>query len=567
MNSLMLIAVATLTVTATPQATDAALAERLDTYFERLEPLGFSGVALVMKDGEVLLERGYGLAQRAQAVAMTTDTALPIGSISKHFTAAAVLRLVADSKLGLEMTLADVFDDVPAEKAAITLHQLLTHTSGLPGFNASSGGATTPDEYVRATLAADLAFAPGTDARYSNLGYGVLAAIVERAAEQPFEEYLRSAVLLPAGMKSTGITLPARDKHTIAHGYIDGHDEGPLDAGWSKTPWQLLGSGGIQTTLADMASWERALRSASVLDAETLALMYTPHVQHGPRFATGYGCGIETTERGTRSVGHDGSNDVFGADWRRYVDEGVMLFIATNDADVYAMDVAPVVEQIVFGGDVALPPELIELSPAELAAYAGNYRLENGGVITVVADSKGLVFSSSDVDAAKQLHPLPDRQEARRDELLEELPLAFELAFEGEFEALHALLDPYAPLDEFMGVQANQLERMTSERGAFESARALPGRNRFGEIGIALVLAFEQGELMIEYCFGPREIGSIRMLESLPARVLFPASETDFIDYDIETGATWALAFELDDEDQPVALLIAKDSGVVRAER
>lgn len=540
---------------------DEDLGTRLDTYLRRLEPLGFSGAVVVLVGDDVVLEETYGLAVPSAGTPFGPTSGLPIGSISKHFTAAAVMRLDMDARLSVDDTLGDLLGegfDVPADKAEITVHQLLTHTSGLPSSAGAAGSIPSADALVRAALAVDLVFEPGDGQAYSNLGYGLLAALVERAAGEPFERYLRDEVLVPSGMTHTGITEPGWAGEAAVHGIIDGREGGPLDADWSGSPWSLLGAGGIRTTLGDMVRWERACRDETVLDADALDLMTTEHVRSPGGWATGYGCGVFTTSRGTTQIGHDGSNDVFAADWRRYVDEDVMIFAATNDADLYALDVTPHLARIVFGREVRLPPELLKWGSGELEPYGGTYELAGGGKIRVQPNRRGVVCSTDDLEAAKLLHPVGRHQRGRRERLLGELPAAFVTARDGEFEDLRQLLDPYTPLEEFEARYARILESSRERHGPFVSADAVPGRNRFGEIAIVVRLVHERGSVLIEYSFGPREVGSVRFLDELPGRTLAPADPTRFLDYDLETGETWEVAFALNSRGEPEALLLSQ---------
>jgi len=513
--------VATLVVAAATSdraCAEEELGQRVEAYLERLEPLGFAGGAVVMIGDEVAFKRAFGLAQRAANVPMRSDTALPLGSISKQFTAVAIMRLVAAGELELKTTLGEVFDSVPEEKRAINVHQLLTHTSGIAGYAGFGRPVTTADELVKAVMSTELMFPPGAESEYSNLGYGLLAAIVERISEQPFEEFLRTQVFEPAGMKSTGIRTPRRAPEAIAHGYIDGNDEGPLGASWTGAPWSLLGAGGIQSTLDDMVQWELALRDELILDRATVELMATAHVSGGG-YGTGYGYGVFPTPRGTTMVGHDGSNDVFGADWRRYPDEDVMIFVASNDADLYAMDVAPQLEQLIFGEDVPLPPRIVDLGSDVLSRYAGEYQSEAGDVVTIEVNRGALFLASPSSAAAGLLNPVLSYQVGRRAELLQQLPVAFQAAARGEYADLHRLLDPFAPLEEFAYSQAELMASFSEELGELDEVRAVPGRNRFGEIAVVVVFDLERGERLIEFSFGEAEVGSIRFLESLPRRV------------------------------------------------
>ncbi|MFT7485039.1 MAG: hypothetical protein ACI9F9_000885, partial [Candidatus Paceibacteria bacterium] len=248
-------------------------------------------------------------------------------------------------------------------------------------------------------------------------------------------------------------------------------------------------------------------------------------------------------------------------DWRRYLDEEVMIFAATNDADLYAFDVTPNIAKLVFGGDVKMPPALKPLTGALLAGYEGDYQLKGGGVIHVGATGTSLNISSGDQAAAKLVQPVSSAQVERRDALLVEVPAAYAMGFDGEFDAMRRLIDPFAPAQEFAGMEAERLAGMKQRHGAFKSARAVSGRNRFGEVAIVLELYFEAGQTMMEFSFSDQGIGAIRFIDQYPCRFLRPTSPTSFIELDVKSGTTWTLTFELDKQGVAKSLVLMDPSG------
>ena len=536
------------------------LGARLDDHLERLSHLGFSGTVLVARKGDVILAGSYGFADRDDSVAMTPTTLIPIGSISKHFTAAAILRLEMDGKLRVEDTLDRFFADVPLEKRAITVHQLLCHSSGLPG-GMGVGGGRDRDSFVRGALASGVMFPPGAEFEYSNMGYALLAAIIEVASGLPFEDYLRSAIFEPAGMTDTGIAHASWRPERSAHGYIDGNDVGTL-ADDGAPGWGLLGAGGLLSTIFDMYLWNEALDRASVLSEGAITKMTTAHSasMHGT-YGYGYGCGINPTPHGTRRIGHNGSNDIFSADFRRYPDDEVFIYGAGNDASAYVFDITPTLERMVFGDTVEAPPEVMQLSGDELATYTGTWKLDDGGELRVETDGVSLKVGSEDALAAGLVFPVEPGQVARRVELMERLVGSYELALEGELRDLHQLLDPYAPFEEWAAMNRRMIESWKSRSGAPRAVHAIPGFNRFGEIGVIAVLELERGRVMVEYSFGEEEVGSIRFLGTVPMRVLHPLDAGTFVSYDVASGESWTVGFELDDRGRPSALILRDPAG------
>src|SRR4051794_38861163 len=186
----------------------------IDDLFSRLTAHGFSGSVLVVRHGETLLRKGYGLADQKTGAPIVPETAFDLGSITKQFTAAGILRLEMDGKLTTEERLGSYLpaiakhvglelapDQIREDVARITLHQLLTHTSGLDNLYVDQSPAWK--EYLAKLLAQPLLSPPGQEFHYSNSGYDLLAMIVEVVSGVPYERYLREKLFLPAGMSST----------------------------------------------------------------------------------------------------------------------------------------------------------------------------------------------------------------------------------------------------------------------------------------------------------------------------------------------------------------------------
>ncbi|MHB1069252.1 MAG: serine hydrolase domain-containing protein, partial [Gemmatimonadaceae bacterium] len=381
----------------TARPSDAQVASRVDEYMMRLENLGYTGGVLVIRGGRAVLKRSYGLANRAAGIVADTATVYNLGSISKQFTAAAILRLEEQGKLRTTDSIARFFPEAPADKRSIMLHQLLTHTAGFNSdYSPTDYEATTRDEYVRRMFAAPLRNAPGTAHFYSNAGYSLLAAIVELATGAEYERALRDLVLQPAGMNESGYKGPGWAPGRIAHGYQNGRDWGtivdriaPPDAPY----WALRGNGGLHTTLGDMARWDAALNDARVLSDSSRRKFMTGYVNEGPdgQSQYAYGWAVMQTSRGTRLVTHNGGNGVYVAEFLRFVDDSVTIFVTSAVAELTATQAVRVISRIVFGQPYELPPQRVAVTPAALAAVAGTYRLGDGSRLVLRADNGRLM--------------------------------------------------------------------------------------------------------------------------------------------------------------------------------
>jgi CubicO group peptidase (beta-lactamase class C family) len=309
-------------------AAQAPLAERI----EAVVPEAFSGqIVLASVDG-VLYVGHFGLADREDEVAVTDDTLFDIGSVTKTFTATAVLKLAADDELALEQTLGDWFDGLEEATAGITVHQLLTHTSGLPQY---SGDDIEPCD--RACLDDWLAsvspeFPPGERYSYSNPGYSALARIVEKASGQDYETYLVEELASPLKLGPIGyLRLPA--DRPVAVGYFEGERVGrPPELDWMEDgpSWHLRGNGGLLASANTLSRWLSAIATGRVLPPDWQAKQLKPWVERQAGVAY-YGYGWVILERPWgQVVDHTGGNGFFFADARWLRGPGLLLAITNN---------------------------------------------------------------------------------------------------------------------------------------------------------------------------------------------------------------------------------------------
>ena len=315
---------------------EGEIGSRLDQYLTKAAADGFSGAALVAKDGQVILAKGYGLADRQRDIPVTAETLFDIGSITKQFTAAAILKLEMQNKLNVKDLISKYLKDVPADKAGITIHHLLTHSAGFAPKLGEDYEAIGRDEYVRRALSSNLLFAPGAKHSYSNVGYSLLGVLIELQSGKPYERFLRESLFKPTGMRQTGYRLAGWQPEAVAHGYKDDKDWGtPLTKLWAADGpyWHLRANGGLLSTVGDLFRWHQALEGERVLSKEAKQKYFAPHIaedEQGESFY-GYGWVISTTPRKSMLVMHNGGNGVFFADFHRYVDEKVVVIFLTND--------------------------------------------------------------------------------------------------------------------------------------------------------------------------------------------------------------------------------------------
>ncbi len=402
------------------------LGANLDEFFSRLSPFGFSAAVVIATDGEIVLEKGYGFADREKNQPITVDTVFTIGSITKQFTGAAILTLEMQGELSVSDPISKYFDNVPPDKAGITIHHLLTHTAALPGALGDDFDVrATRDWIVEQAMDTPLLWEPGTRYRYSNVGYSLLGAIIEITSGDSYESYVNKHLFEPAGMKRTGYKLADWDGLPIAQGYRNGRRWGTiLERPWlaDGPGWNLRANGGIHSTVGDMYRWHLALEDESVLSNLAKHKLYGRHADEGGGDSYyGYGWAITESERGTTLITHDGGNGIFFANFLRFVDEDVVIFLASNTPDSKAQWMSPSIARIIFGGDVAMPPkvDIAAVDQSMLERYAGRYESDSGARFEVRADHRHLWIASAAQPAVDALIYPGDIKSALRAELNE----------------------------------------------------------------------------------------------------------------------------------------------------
>lgn len=320
------------------------LGEELDDLMTDFSKKGYSGAVLVTQNGEIILRKGYGLADRERKIQNTPLTLFNVASVAKTFTAAAVLKLEMQGKLKTSDIISKYLGEFPKEKSGATIHHLLTHTAGL----VPAGTALKYESrkvFVQSVKDAPLESKPGDKYRYTNAGYVLLAAIVEEVSDLPFEAYLQKHIFKPAGMTSTGFAWGSRFKNApVAVGYRGDKLEELKPTPPEIDVWGNRGASNIITTVGDLYKWIQALRKNKVLSAPVRKKMFTAyaHVDEG------YGWHVVKTERGTTMVRRGGGMPNFESELQWYVDENTaVIFTINNDLNLRRV-IAPAIVQTIW---------------------------------------------------------------------------------------------------------------------------------------------------------------------------------------------------------------------------
>jgi len=533
-----------------------AFARDTHLLLRRLEKFGFSGVVLVARDGEVLFVEGVGLADRERGIPWSPATVSTVGSITKQLTGAAILLLAEEGKLAVTDPIHRFFDGVPEDKQGITVHHLLTHSSGIVDLDGY--GDFDPlerEEFVRKILAQPLAFPPGEGYEYSNAGYSLLGAIIEQLTGTSYEDFLRRRLFLPHGMYETGYLMPRWGEGRLAQGYQGDEHWGtvtdrPMAA--DGPYWVLRANGGIHSTAYDMLRWCQALLDGRVLPPAALERLWAPHVEEGPGSGSFYGYGWVTLEApgGLRVITHNGGNGIFFADLAIVPEKKVVIYLATGAA----ADL-PLVEglrerlglRLLAGQDYPSVPEVAVVPAEELAHKAGLYALEGGGELEVAAGDGTLRVTPRDPQAFTALLSTRTPDPARAGRLSGRTEAFVRAMLAGDYQPLYEALGGEVPIERLREVWSERLSTLVAEHGPAAGFEVL-GTALRGERDWTLVrFRFEHGTDERAFVFrggeGERLLGiSRRGLD--PVVEFYPVEGGGYASFDPATADSRPLAVE-----------------------
>ena len=385
------------TLAAQPAPAAARVRATVDSLAQAfLDARSSPGVSIaVVRGTDTLVAKGYGMADLDQRVPATATTLYRIGSITKQFTAASVMRLVEQGKVALDDSIATYVPSLPAAWRGVTVRQLLNHTSGIPSY--TDVGVRwqrrwredmTPDTIVAITAADSVWFAPGSDWRYDNTGYVVLGMLLDHVTGQPYPQYLEQQLLRPLGLEHTWYC----DMNRVLPGRAAGYEPGGAEP-WRHTVYlsmtQPYAAGSLCSTVGDVARWDRLLATGKVVSAASYRAMTTPE---GAAASHHYGFGLGVDTLGGRTmITHGGGIPGFLSENAWFPSESLAVVVLTNSGSGNPGPLLRNVARAALGVPLDRPPTPVALSAAERARYAGRYELAlpDGQVLPLVVRATG----------------------------------------------------------------------------------------------------------------------------------------------------------------------------------
>jgi CubicO group peptidase (beta-lactamase class C family) len=532
--------------------------ERLDDYLQRVEAFGFSGRILLAEKGKILFSRSYGFADRERQKRFSSDTAFNIASLTKQFTAAAILHLESKGKLKTDDPIGRHLENVPAEKTGITIHQLLTHTSGLVR-GGDGRNNTTRAETVAKILGESSAAKPGEKFIYSNNGYHLLAAVIEKAGGRPYGEYLEENLFKPVGMLRTAVYQDERWTETdVAQSYNEWKKLNSF-LNWKKV-WNY-GSGSVVSTPEDLYRWISALYENKILPKHSLEKLFQKHTPTGSEDVFyGYGWYLTETADGKKLIYHGGDNYGYHCELRRFAEDERVIIVFAN-YEMFEPDGAAVQKRIIgdqlaailSGKEYRQPPSFKRLAADALAKYAGVYQTSDGARFVV---SKGTEHLQIAAEGQKAIDALAGYKKESAEKYARETALTERIISDvaaGKPDAVKKYLAS-SDYDFYIPFLIDQLREFEAKFGKLKDYR-VQGTSAFpwnyNDYRTYVRLRFEQGVTDFFLGWDDGKLYDLTTATGRPFPLITPLvaqTETEFFTYEFIGNKPTKLSFQISDD-------------------
>ena len=486
----------------------ATHAQQIDALFDGWVGADTPGlVVAATRDGAVVHQGAYGMAELANGVALGPRSLIRIGSQTKQFTVLLALMLECEGKLDMDAPVHRYAPWLGSLPYPVTLRHLASNTSGMRDFLEALtwSGVALAAPSTRATARAIIArhgemnFPPGEQMIYCNTGFFLLSEIVEEVSGRSYNELLRARITGKLGMDDTVLQL--RDSQILPR--LVGHHSRGADGGWERAQWGLVlgGEGGISSTLGDMLRWQAHLARPTADMADLLARMEGP-----ARFANGslsmYGLGFTVTRyRGLRNIGHGGGVAGGRSESVRFPDQGTGIVILGNRDDIAPFSIARRMADVLLGDAMAPLPDAAGLRA--LAAAAGMYRQEDGDDVFEIVDAAGTPSFTSQGGSGGVIEQLADGEFAPERAVVH---LSFGLPRDGVLPARWC----------------GEARRYRAVRPGAGRSAALAGAYVNAGLGIDAMVSADGGQLVVR-----SEYGALRLALSWIERDLLMAMPAD----------------------------------------
>jgi hypothetical protein len=406
----------------------------------------------------------------------------------------------------------------------ITIQHLIDHTAGIGMYSGRDEEPVTKEEFLRRVFSAPLISEPGKEDNYSNPGYGLLAAIIEKLSGRSYEEYVHENIFKPAGMMTTGYVIPKWKDGQIARNYED-DEERPSTFDFPHLPdgngWNLRGNGGTLSTLGDMYKFHLALEGEKLLSREVKAKLFNMN----------------------EPITLVGGNGVHYFVYLREPADRIAIFVATTDAGVRATEVDTRIHMLARGKDMTLPPSVVKADGSSLAKLTGAYQMPSGAELEVTVRGERLFVTGTNQEGFNLLVGGKAGNPERTNKMNEQIRAVVEAAAQGDHQPLYKIFSAARPFAEFKPRQDAIWQQRRERFGQLKGIKVLGTVPRQQGFMTAVRVDFERGSDYSQFMWGGGMLRGIRLTGPAPGISFYPRSATEFVNFNLATGESINLQF------------------------
>lgn len=369
---------------------------QLKEYLNFLDNAGFSGQILVAEKGKILSNSAFGYSNKETMRQVSSSTVFNIASLTKQFTASAILWLEQNGELNTSDTLGKFWDTIPVDKRGITIHQLLSHNAGFGRQAVQTDEIISKNELLKEIFSSKLINKPGSVFQYSNSGYEILAAIVEKVSGVSFKEFIRQTFIIPNNLTHTYFNTDdlVEINHEIALGYNEWKEVSNCFS--QSTNWNNTGGSNILSTTEDLYKWFTLIRTDKILNSTQRSKLFSASTKTDEEEEYGYGWYLTKTATGKQLIYHGGDISGYHSEFRYYPEDDKTIIILTNQElfgfGIFKYRIASNIFKTISGIQISFPLKTTKRKRDDLYKYCGIYQLDsissfkiwiNGGQLTI----------------------------------------------------------------------------------------------------------------------------------------------------------------------------------------
>jgi CubicO group peptidase (beta-lactamase class C family) len=544
---------------------------QLKEYLNFLDNAGFSGQILVAEKGKIVVDQAFGYSNKETLSHVSPTTAFNIASLTKQFTASAILWLEQNGKLKTSDTLGKLWDAIPVDKRDITIHQLLSHTAGFGRQAAQTNDIISKNELLKKIFSTNLVNKPGSTFQYSNSGYEILAAIVEKISGVSFKEFIRQTFVVPNNLTHTYFNTDDlyEINNEIALGYNEWKEVGNSFS--SSTNWNNTGASNILSTTEDLYKWFTLIRTDKIINSTQRKKLFAPSTITDEEEEYGYGWYLTKTTTGKQLIYHGGDISGYHSEFRYYPEDDKTIIILTNQElfgyGIFKYRIASNISKIISGTQTNIPTRTIKLKKDDLYKYCGIYQVDSISYFKIWVNGSQLTIGAWGQEAIDLIIPKATRDLANLKTSSEKSLRLINSVLRDDDEMAKQIISTnafgfyYPALKENYKAYANAM----GDTPSVSLAGSIPAYWSGNNISRTyLHLNFPSGNSIFYFGWTPKDIFDITVNNDRPFPLIYPllfSDQNKCLVYDLDNSNSIEMKFNADKKGVIKSLKVTDEIG------